>query len=291
MNIFYVGYFIQASSTYSHAIIMEKAGHNVFRYNYREVAKILHSTELRDRDLINTVNIHKPDFVLIAKGNTIQGDTVKRIKEICPVVIWYMDSTVAGSWTKDLEDKMKEATAVFCEKAQALKRSLVLNPMSFQATEGYDPFIDIPYDIDKDIDISFIGSYYGRRKEYCEAVGARKLTAYWKEHAVAVSRSKITLNFCTLRTVSDRLYKVLGAKGFIISDDWEYRGNDFIDGKDLVLFDGTIKDLQEKTIYYLHNTEERKRIAENGYRTVRKYNKFTWLETILETLKEKNLIK
>ena len=58
----------------------------------------------------------------------------------------------------------------------------------------------------------------------------------------------------------------------------------FKEGEDLVCFDG-VEDLREKTAYYLTHEEERRQIAENGYRKVCGHHTYqNRIETMLETI-------
>lgn len=278
MRIFLVGVFISSSSTYSQALIFEKMGHEVIRYSYRDIAKAI-GIEARDRDFVHEVKLKQPDFVLICKGNTISGKAVEDIKKICPIYIFYMDPVHPGAWTPDLEDKMRAASGVFCEKVQALEKAELLNDNVFQAIDGYDPFVDKPVDIKQDIDVSFIGGYYGRRKTMCEAVGAVKLHGFREAHARQVGRSKINLNFCTSGTASNRIYKVLAAQGFLLTDEW--MGRQFTDKFELALFDGSADDLARKIDYYLKHEDERKAIAERGRIAGAAYDRYNWARMIL----------
>jgi hypothetical protein len=278
VKIFYVGVFIPSSSTYSQALIFEKMGHEVVRFNYR--VQYEGGSEERDLHLIEKVVMSHPDFVLIAKGNTISGKTVSDIKKFfCPVYIWYMDPVHPGAWTPDLEDKMRAATGVFCEKLQAIEKAKQLNEYVYQAIDGYDPYVDKPVNVKQDIDVSFIGGYYGRRKAMCEAIGASKLHGFREEHAKLVSRSKINLNFCTSNTASNRIYKVFAAGGFLLTDEW--LGRQFTDKKELALFDGSAEDLKRKVDYYLKHEDERKAIAAAGHLAGQKYDRFNWANMIL----------
>ncbi|HKL80513.1 MAG TPA: glycosyltransferase, partial [Mobilitalea sp.] len=88
--------------------------------------------------------------------------------------------------------------------------------------------------------------------------------------------SKINLNM-TLRTIKSgiplRIFDVLGAGGFLITN---YQGDIekyFEIGKDLVCYESE-EDLLEKVQYYLQHEDERSEIAENGYRRVKQYHNY-----------------
>lgn len=80
--------------------------------------------------------------------------------------------------------------------------------------------------------------------------------------------SKINLNFTNIPISSglpQRIFDILGCGGFLMTNfqpellDW------FVPDEDLVIYYST-SDLIEKTAYYLEHEEERRAIAQNGYR-------------------------
>lgn len=79
--------------------------------------------------------------------------------------------------------------------------------------------------------------------------------------------SKINLNI-TLRSIQSgiplRAIDILGCGGFLLSNDQEELAKNFIDGKEIVLFEND-SDLSEKTDYYLSHENERMDITINGY--------------------------
>ena len=150
--------------------------------------------------------------------------------------------------------------------------------------EGFDENVDKPLNVEKEYDISFIGNIYGSRQSIIKKVShSVKLisNAYGTRHAEEVSRTRINLNICTADGASDRVYKILAAKGFLLTDDWEGREEAFTDGKDLVIYEN-INDLNEKITYYLENPEEAAKIAESGYDCVQKYSRMEWAKKIIK---------
>ena len=85
---------------------------------------------------------------------------------------------------------------------------------------------------------------------------------------------------CTSDGASDRVYKIMAAKGFLITDDWPGREDIFIDGEHCVIFKDA-EDLNQKINYYLKNPEEAKKIAEKGYKEVQKFNRLSWAKQIV----------
>lgn len=117
---------------------------------------------------------------------------------------------------------------------------------------------------------------------------------YWSEMPKVFHESKINLNFTIPNIKSGiplRIWDVLGAGGFLLTNYQAEIPLYFKEGEDLVCFDG-IEDLKEKVGYYLKHEEERKRIAENGYRKVKTYHNYrnriqTMLDTVTKATEEK----
>ena len=76
----------------------------------------------------------------------------------------------------------------------------------------------------------------------------------------------------------------MAARGLLLSNDWEGRDKDFVDGEDMVVFE-SIKDLKVKIDFYLNNPEEASRIRSNGYKKVQKYNRVNWAKNIIKLYK------
>lgn len=116
------------------------------------------------------------------------------------------------------------------------------------------------------------------RIQYCGSVD------YWSEMPKVFRASRINLNFTIPNIKSGiplRIWDVLGAGGFLITNYQAEIPYYFEEGKDLVCFDG-IDDLREKVGYYLTHEEERREIAQNGYRKVKE--KHSYIERIRKML-------
>ena len=110
---------------------------------------------------------------------------------------------------------------------------------------------------------------------------------YWSEMPKVFHESKINLNFTIPNIKSGiplRVWDVLGAKGFLLTNYQAELPLYFKEGEDLVCFDGT-EDLKEKTAYYLSHEKERIEIAENGYRKVKQYHSYrNRIEEMIKTV-------
>lgn len=99
---------------------------------------------------------------------------------------------------------------------------------------------------------------------------------YWQELPLVFRQSKINLNFTIPNIKSGiplRVWDVLAAGGFLMTNYQAELPYYFEEGKELVCFDG-VDDLCEKVEYYLENEEERMEIAKNGYEKVRHHHSY-----------------
>jgi tetratricopeptide (TPR) repeat protein len=102
--------------------------------------------------------------------------------------------------------------------------------------------------------------------------------------------SKININ-TSLRTIKSgiplRVFDILGAGGFLITNYQSDIADYFEIGEDLVCYESEA-DLVEKVGYYLVHEEERKRIATNGYRKVKQFHNYeVRLKEIFRIVSEK----
>lgn len=252
-------------------------GHHVVGYNFKENAKKMGLSK-RDDHLLEIIKAGKFDHVLFSKGVNI--DIFDRIKEYSKLSLWFMDPL--SSYDKEMRTKTKIADLFFCDKKNVLEVAREINPNSFRICEGYDQFVDKPHDLTKKYDLSFIGSIYGDRDSKIRAI-KRNISLftnkYGSDHAKIVSQTRINLNLCTAHGASDRVYKIMASGGFLISDDWDGREIDFVDGEDLIIFKGP-DDLNEKIDFYLQSPEKMKLISQNGYKKVQKFSRLAWARNI-----------
>lgn len=119
------------------------------------------------------------------------------------------------------------------------------------------------------------------RIRYCGSVD------YWSEMPRVFHASKINLNFTIPNIKSGiplRIWDVLGAGGFLLTNYQAEIPYYFKEGEDLVCFDG-VEDLRDKVGYYLTHSRQRQEIARNGYEKVKeKHNYIERINTMLETV-------
>lgn len=185
-----------------------------------------------------------------------------------------MGSTNAGS--------CPGSTFTCCALTAPFRAARELSEHVFLVPEGFDPDANIYLpDVDYEYDVSFIGKLRSPRDKFQKVLGFTNITgAYGRDHSEAVCKTRINLNF-TRGGTSDRTFKVLASKGFLLTQPWELMEEWFTPGKDLVLFE-TKKDLRKKIDYYLNNFDEAQAIADHGYQTVKKFSRDNWAKRIVE---------
>lgn len=97
---------------------------------------------------------------------------------------------------------------------------------------------------------------------------------YWSEMPKVFRMTKINLNFTIPNIKSGlplRIWDVLGSKGFLMTNFQAEIPHYFKNKEDLVCFEST-EELVELAGYYLSHEEERRQIAENGYRKVKEHH-------------------
>lgn len=106
---------------------------------------------------------------------------------------------------------------------------------------------------------------------------------YSSEMPRVFRQSKINLNI-TLRSITSgiplRVFDILGAGGFCLTNYQESILEHFEDGRDLVIFSSP-EDMLDKIEYYLTHEDERMAIARNGHEKVKKYSYYNTYKKIL----------
>ena len=105
-------------------------------------------------------------------------------------------------------------------------------------------------------------------KDRLRNVIIRGTVSYFNDMPKVFAASKINMNF-TIRNIRSgiplRVWDVLGAGGFLLTNFQPEFLSFFENGKDIVFYD-SLSDMQAKALYYLEHEDERKQIAENGHK-------------------------
>ena len=283
MRILVVGVFNENSTNNGIANGFENAEHEVTRYNYRKRVEEI-SPIHRDDEIIDVSKGH--DLVFFCKCNGVNI----RVLDNCDgkTFYWYMDP-LNGNYDIGVRADMATADYVGVAKWEVYLEAKKLNLNTHFLIEGFDPRWDYPIECEKMYEVSFIGNPYGDRDKWfneLDPVNINPLSnKYNIKHSEAVGQTEINLNFTGGGGPSDRVYKILAAGGFLLSEDYPHiEKYGLMSGKDLVLFD-TREEMVEKCNYYLSHKEERDRIANHGYQTVQKFSRDNLAKQIIDIAK------
>ena len=73
----------------------------------------------------------------------------------------------------------------------------------------------------------------------------------------------------------------MAAGGFLLSNDWEGRKENFTNGRDCVIFED-VEDLNNKIEYYLQNPELINMISNYGHESVKAFSRTSWASKVVE---------
>lgn len=194
------------------------------------------------------------DAAIEAQLNVNGGNLLKNMltPEVIDMLSQYTDVKASTQSHADL--KFHFATSVLAHKTAAKMRIMALNNLAmkypgrvhFFTTSDTSPLFP--------------------------ALVTHKGADYFSEAPFVFAHSKININMTAPNIETGiplRVFDILGAGGFLITDWREDLKDCFTIGKDLEIYDG-LDDLLEKTDYYLKHDEKRIAIARHGFDTVRK---------------------
>jgi len=279
MKILHVAVFSPLSTNVWQADGFENLGCDVIRYDYRQKRKEFGTIKKRDNDLIQLCKSIKPNMILFSKCNEMDVRVITECNKIGTTVLWFMDN----KWNinNELIQKFKKSQYIFCSRQDGLDIAVKYNKNVFRLQGGYNPKVHYPITTPKIRDVVFIGSARKDRKHYQSVYKFDILNnIYNKQHSQIVSETKINLSFTEGDGVSNRIYKLLAAGGFVLTTPWINIEDDFTIDKDIVIFNNELE-FKEKIKYYLNHEDKRKQIALNGMDTVKQYDNNNYAKTII----------
>jgi spore maturation protein CgeB len=279
MKVLFAAVFTSESTNTSQADGLERNGCQVIRFPYRDLARKIGNHNM-DIALVELCKHEKPDVVIFSKCFEIGSWAVEECNKYSKTVLWYMDP-IDNNYNSVLEEKIQLCDLVFCALTEPYEKAKRLGGDKVHfLQEGYDHLCNYPMDVPKKYNYSFIGNLKGERKDYYDSFPFTVIQdAYAEKHSEVVSQTKINLNF-TIGGTSDRTYKILASRGFLLTQPWPGMEKDFTPGKDLVVFN-SLEELQTLGQYYLENKEERTMIAYQGYETNKKFSRVAWAQSML----------
>lgn len=194
------------------------------------------------------------DAAIEAQLNVNGGNLLKNMltPEVIDMLSQYTDVKASTQSHADL--KFHFVTSVLAHKTAAKMRIMTLNSLAMKYPGKVHLFTT------SDTSPLF------------PALVTHKGADYFSEAPFVFAHSKININMTAPNIETGiplRVFDILGAGGFLITDWREDLKDCFTIGKDLEIYDG-IDDLLEKTDYYLKHDEKRITIARHGLDTVRK---------------------
>ncbi len=285
MKLLFVAVFNKNSTNWSQSDALKRNGVDVIEFNYREISSKIGNSR-RDEVLIEKCKKEKPDVILFSKCNEIHYRVVDECNKISKTILWYMDP-LNSQFNTSLIEKINRCDLTFCALTTPyLKAKEIGGNKVFFLQEGFDHIHNYPMDVKKIYDVSFIGNLRNKRVDYHRNIPFKVISdAYVEKHSLAVSQTKINLNF-TEGGTSDRTYKVLASRGFLLTEPWPEMETDFTIGEDLDIFTN-VSELKEKIHYYLNNELEMGKIRDNGYNKVQKFSRIMWAKKIIEKINNK----
>lgn len=250
-----------------------------------------------NKTITNVYNVFCPEYVIVIRGDFLQRDLLKRMKQHSKLAIWLYDSVLRYPKTKDNWD-LYDLHYVFEESdvkiLQDENKDAVFLPLGYDE----DSYFYIP-NRRKNIDISFVGAMYDNRKELLENLALKfnnlnlafygiyvakrdpidygrflfspfkkafkNKTVSHREANLLYSKSKININILHEQSIAGwnaRLNEILGTGSFQL-----VTFNPLIANKYAGMLD-TFKnerELIDKIVYYLSNSEQREKMAIRGY--------------------------
>lgn len=263
----------------------------VNEYDYRKAQnqnpKKLHS------DLVRLSQMN--DLMIILKGSKIPPLAIKEASKNCSVMIWWPDAKYIYNKHKEVQDfsryaHYRLATGYDMARHWAFDTKLPC----YHVLDGSNPDLWYPEQVEKDIDISFIGADVEDRGQiYADLKRKTNFNVQFygpgfnqfaepDQFRNICSRSMIVLNMSRwpLEGYSSlRLWTSLACGSMVMTKriPGMEKHLGLHDDVHVVSFRDT-KELIEKATYYLRHAGSREMIAENGYNFLLKYRQ--WKHTV-----------
>lgn len=272
-----------------------------------------HGVEEMRKKLIELSEKFNPDitFMQIQGGGVVDAATASQLKGYivnwtgdvrAPLPQWYKEigknvNITCFSNTTNVEEMKKEGYNVDFIQVAYDERIFTPKGIKWDVPEivfmanNYNnlfPLSKLRYDI-----AHKLKGHFGQRFMLCGTgwdVDAVNLNLQLEKEAMVYRSCKIAINanhFDYKRFTSDRMFRIMGSGAFCLTKWYPDYEKDFIDGVHLRIFHN-LDEMVYLINYYLEHEEERKKIAEAGYKYVRE--NFTW-DSIIPHLKRMNQIQ
>lgn len=239
--------------------------------------------------LKHQVSVLKPDIIISVMGKNIDVSPFKNIKKVS----WQIDDPyskkigIFPNIPKQYDLILTTYKDFICEYNRNKIKSRY---MSF----GFNKNFHKKYNIDKEYDVSFVGTPFNLRKIYISKLnkikgfkhfGGRYRVSF-RESINIINKTKININFSDqpdgLLSAKNRVTEICGCGGFLLTQYFNGIEDYFTPEKECDIFQNE-GDLADKISFYLKNDGLREKIANNGYKKASK--EFEYSKLISEALK------
>ncbi|MCL5030010.1 MAG: glycosyltransferase [Bacteroidetes bacterium] len=263
-------------------------------YDFMERGEKL-GIDLMTEELYELVKKEKPGYlfaVLFDFNRDPRHEVFKRISELgVKTIHWFCDDHWRFEKYSSVVAPNFDFICTTANSALPKYKKLGISERVIKTQWACNHELYVPYNVEKDIDISFIGQPHGDRKELIEkiikaGIDIKIFGFNWEKYpripfhqmVRVFSRSKINLNLSNSSTmigqqIKGRNFEIPGTKSFLLTSNAENLEEYYENGKEIVIFD-SVKDLIAKTKYYLSHPAKRESIAQNAFkRTIAEH---TW---------------
>lgn len=239
------------------------------QYIYKELKNLGYQTEIllpQEKEKILKI---KPDFVLaIDDGSHYILDI-----NYHPKAIWIIDSHTSFICDKVMS---KSFDIIFVAQKEYIERFKKYNPYVYWLPLAADPEWHGKQNLEKIYDIAFIGQLgigwrrkllFSLKKDFPHSFIGQ---ADCKKIGKIYSQTKIVVNYNVNNDINMRVFEAMASGSLLITNEIKNNGFNelFQEGKHLIVYNGTYKDLKTKIEYYLKNNKERETIAFEGYKLI-----------------------
>ena len=198
---------------------------------------------------------------------------------------------VRGGQALGMRDICRHFDLCWTSTEDALKKYCVEGALPLYLPEGANPEVHRPYDVERSIDVAFVGQCYGNRPEVIRKLQEKGIRAEafgfgWPNGALATdemvkmySRSRINLGFGGVAGHDDtyclkgRDFEIPMSGGLYVTESCAELEKFFRPGQEVVTY-GDFDDLVEKIRHLLSHPEEAARIRKAGFERAR--SEHTW---------------
>lgn len=282
----------EGSTNIPMALSLAKQGFNIIPVNYRTIIS-KYGYAFFTRLVLNLVDIHKPNLVIVCKGNGLRPDFIQELTYHTKTWIYNMDPGPTMDAVPEVKENARVASFSSCTALDIAKEWGRAGANCFYMVQGLDEQVFKPTSPAKKYkaDVSLIGTKTPQRdeyKKYLESVGF-KVKFYGRgytdkevldnEFSKVCASSKYMLSLDSISGLheqyfSNRLLRYLGCGACTLHYNPENKLDmHFTDKEHLVYFQNPEELV--KTINTLNSDKEQAyQIAMNGMSLV--LNKYTW---------------